>query len=68
MSSLDKLKNKLHQGINELFVTVAMDEMTGDDEAYRAKLADIAIIARVLGIDTEVETTTLYLTDDDFLG
>ena len=65
---LENIKNKLHLGLNELFAAAAVDEVTGDDEAYKCKLEEIAIIARVLGYETKIETSTLYLTEsEDFL-
>ncbi|MCL1882134.1 MAG: hypothetical protein FWF81_00035 [Defluviitaleaceae bacterium] len=58
---LENLKNTIHQNINELFTSAAMDEMTGDTPAYKEKLATIAQIADVLGIDTEITTATISL-------
>lgn len=51
-------------GIDELFATVAVDEATGDTEAYRAKLEVVGIIARLLGINTEISIATLHLLED----
>jgi len=65
---LGNIKNKLHLGINELFAAASVDEATGDNEAYERKLEDIAIIAKVLGYETKIVTSTLYLTEsEDFL-
>ena len=60
---LDNIKNRLHQGINELFATAAVDELAGDTATYREKLGKIAHVAEVLGISAEVVTVSLDLKD-----
>jgi len=59
---LDKIKNTIHQSVNELFATATVDELTGDIDAYRTKLGKIAQIAEILGTDTEITEITLNLT------
>lgn len=59
--ALENLKNQIHQGINELFVTASMDEIAGDMEGYKEKLNNIAVVADALGIETEVTAVTLCL-------
>ena len=59
--SLDHIKNSLFLSIDELFATTAVNEMTGDAEAYRENLNIIGKIAEVLGIETEITTTSLSL-------
>ena len=58
---LDNLKNAIHHNINELFTSAVMDEMTGDIAGHKEKLSTIAKIAGILGIDTEITTTTINL-------
>ena len=58
---LDNIKNMIHQNINELFATAAVDELANDIPAYKDKLYTIAQIAEVLGIDTEIVTVSLEL-------
>lgn len=58
---LEFIKNAIHQGVNELFTTAVMDEMTGDSAAYREKLATIAKVAETLGIDTEITEISISL-------
>ena len=59
--SLENIKNRIHQGINELVDTAVLDEKTGDMEAYKAKLATLARVADALGIDTEVSEVTFNI-------
>ena len=58
---IENLKNTIHQSINELFVSANMDEMAGDMAAYKEKLHTIGQIAELLGIETEISTTTINL-------
>ena len=58
---LENLKYTIHQNINELFASAALDEMSGDVSAYKEKLTTIAEIAETLGIDTELCEATLSL-------
>lgn len=58
---LENIKSNMHLGIDELFAAAAVDEMAGDGEAYRARLAVIGLIAELLGMDTEITTATLQL-------
>ena len=62
---IENLKNTIHQGINELFVSAAMDEMTGDTAAYKEKLHTIGQIAELLGIETEISTVSISLKNSD---
>ena len=59
--SLEIIKNRLHQEINQLFAAAVLDELTGDTEAYRAKLTTITQIAEFLGIDTEITEVSINL-------
>jgi len=52
--SLDFIKNSIHQGVNEIVAAAALDEMTGDTDAYSEKVATLKNVAEVLGIDMEV--------------
>ena len=58
---LDNFKSHLHQGLDELFASAAVDNLTNDMDEYQSKLEDIVIIASVLGIDTEIISVTLNL-------
>jgi hypothetical protein len=58
---LEKIKNLIHQSVEELFCIAAADELTGDTEAYRDKLNTIAQIAELLGIEAEIATVTINL-------
>ena len=57
----DILQNQIHQSVDELFASAAVDELAGDGEAHLNKLKDISIIADVLGIKTEITSTTFSL-------
>ena len=59
--SLENIKNAIHQSVNELFATAAVDELAGDTEAYRAKLATIVTVADALGIETEMTEISISL-------
>jgi hypothetical protein len=59
--SLENIKNAIHQGVNELFATAAVDEMAGDTAAHREKLKAIAQIAATLGIETEITYAEINL-------
>ena len=58
---LDNIKNALHQRINELFASAAVDELSGDITAYKEKLKTIGQIAEILGIETEISTASISL-------
>ena len=58
---LENIKNQIHQNINELFVSAAIDEMAGDATAQKEKLHTIGQIAEILNIKTEIKTTTISL-------
>ena len=58
---IENLKNTIHQGINELFVSAVVDEMAGDMTAYKEKLHTIGQIAEILGIETEISAVTINL-------
>jgi hypothetical protein len=58
---LENLRNTIHQGVNELFVSATMDEMTGDIPAYKEKLCKIAQIAEILDVGTEITTVSINL-------
>ena len=60
---LDKIKDKLHQSIEELCATAVVDEMAGDAEGHRRKLGKIAEIAKILDIKTEITEVTINLKD-----
>ena len=62
---LDNIKNMIHQNINELFATAAVDELANDIPAYKEKLVIIANIAEALGIDTEFNVVSISLTGDN---
>ena len=51
---LENIKNRLFVSLTELFAVAAVDELTGDTEAYREKLTTIAKIAELLGVETEI--------------
>jgi hypothetical protein len=57
----DFLKNEIHQSLDELFATAAVDELTGDTKAQKAKYVIISRVADALGIETEITTVTLDL-------
>ena len=61
---LEKLKNRMHQDLDALFATAAVDEMAGDMQAYRAKLDDISKIAEILGIETDIICVSIKMKDD----
>jgi len=58
---LENIKNTIHQNISILFAAAAMDELAGDTDGYRAKLATIAQVAETLGIETEITEITINL-------
>jgi len=60
--SLEIIKNKIQQEIEELFASAVVDELAGDEDLYFKKAATIAQIAELLGIKTEIKTTTFRLT------
>ena len=59
--SLENIKNVIHQGVDELFATAAVDELASDTEAYRAKLATIVTVADALGVETELTEISIRL-------
>ncbi|MCL2577811.1 MAG: hypothetical protein FWE27_07160 [Defluviitaleaceae bacterium] len=59
--TLENTKNSLFLSLNELFAIAAVDELSGDTKAYRAKLETIAQVAELLGMETEITTLTLNL-------
>ena len=62
--SLENFKNSVHQEINELFASAAVDELSGDTKAYREKIHTIAQIAELLGMETEITTVTIDLKEN----
>jgi hypothetical protein len=58
---LETIKNAMHNNINELFATAAVDEMAGDTDMYREKINKIALIAELLGIETKLTEITFDL-------
>jgi len=58
---LENIKNAIQQEISILCANAAVDELSGDTEAYLQKLTTIAQIAELLGIETEITSITLNL-------
>jgi len=61
---LNNLKTQIHQSIEELFATAAVDELAGDVDDYYAKLKKIVEVAEILGISTEVSIVKLNLKNE----
>ena len=60
---LQCIKTELHTKINELFAEAAVDELAGDIDGYKIKLAKIIQVADVLEVDTEVNFVSFNLKD-----
>jgi len=63
--SLEYLKSAISLNLQELFATATVDELTGDMEAYRAKMETVAAIAKMLGLKAEITKVTIDFTADD---
>ena len=61
---LENIKNAIHLRVDELCASAAVDELTNDTEAYRAKLEALGIVAKALGINTEITSVTINIVDD----
>ena len=61
---LEKLKNAIYFSLNELFTLAAVGSMTEDTPAHREVLEQIARIADILGIETEMTTISLAIMDN----
>ena len=58
---LDKIKDEIHRGVEEMFAAAVVDEAANDIKEYRKKLRKIAEIAEILGIDTTLTVWSLDL-------
>jgi len=59
--SLENIKTTLFFELEQLFAEAAADEAGGDTKSYHAKLATIAGISELLGMETKLTTVTLDL-------
>ena len=62
---LEKLKIRIYQDLEALFTTAVVDEIAGDMRAYRSKLNEIAKIAEILGIDTDIISVNINIKDKE---
>jgi|GEM_PF-5796480 len=49
---LEKIQQQIHQGVIELFVVTAVDELSGEGASYLLNINKIAQIADILDIPT----------------